>query len=326
MTYESQHDETNDSLDPSGEADISMDFTDETTLDDVLYGLPDETHPLPEDAESATPDTESVGQTESQPQQADAFQDNVPDFHESTKHTLTGKEVLLYVCMIGVLSGVAWWITQELKQLGALQAAQARVGINTSLLPTKDTDTPEPSALDVATPDAKKQADAGPVKSGNLKDLLLGLLTPRPAPTTTGGPSADQSRQRHQKLVAELELVSSDSPWMGRAKVLLPIRGGDTLAASSTPEFWEDPLFYGAMRVDQRQRSANNHTGYIPRVEPIGKRFLLSGIMVVDGLPTAVINGRQVRVGNRISDAKVLRIDTFSVTIEVNSEKHTLRL
>jgi type II secretory pathway component PulC len=53
-------------------------------------------------------------------------------------------------------------------------------------------------------------------------------------------------------------------------------------------------------------------------------RWQLSGILYNNQHPVAIINKRQVRTGETINDAKVLKIDKKAVTLEHNGKQMTL--
>jgi len=337
MDHDPDYNKANVSPDSDDRIDISMDFTGETTLDEILYGRAEnpqppaeETPSHPEEPEAFFYETDPPAETEPARNTSEAFQDHVPEFEASARSALTGKEVLLYLGMIGVLVGVVWWIMQEMKQLGTLQTAQARVGVNTKLLPPRKTaaSTEKAAEKKASKPAAGKMpAVAGTPQPGDITNLLIGLLGFKIAPGHPAGNSSEQeARERHQALLNDLENITSDTPWMDRTVALLPTRSDVPADVDVNSEFWEDPFLYGKIRVNQSKRSANNTTKVLPKIETVDKRFVLNGIMVVDGQPTAVINGRHVRAGDRIGDAKVLQIGTFSVTLEINAVKHTLRL
>jgi len=332
MGYDPQYDETNASPEPSDEADVSMEFTDEYS-DELLYEPLDEI-PLPLDdtrpsADKTRPTSRETGTYD---RNTKTYLENVPDFDESNRPTLTGRELLTYICMIGILSGVAWWVTQELKQLGATQEAQARVQINTALLPKQKTTAKAASTKSAAkNPSGEKTGPALAVATiGSILDLLIGPSTSHAHPEQDPVNPATAPGEDRRKLLNDLDQIPSDASWMDRTMVLLPAWNADPSAAPAAPEpapgFWEDPFYYGKMRVDQNKASANNKTGIPTKVVPVTTRFVLNGIMVIDGQPTAIINGRHVREGGWIGDMKVLKIDAFSVTLEGSTGKHTLRL
>ena len=335
MVYDSQYDEANNSREPDDEADASMEFMDESS-DEMLYEFFDDIHPPPGDAQPTGGDTKQpAGRPAPVPPKTGAVRENVPDFNEPKKLMLTGGELLVYVCMIGILSGVAWWVTQELKHLSATREVQARVvSANTKLLPPrKEPDKPAStrSGKNIAgqNPSEKNASHAAAGTAiGSAGNLLMDLLASRLNLERPPGHSATvPDRKGTRELLDELNHIPSDASWMDRTLVLLP--SWNTVPSAPEPPkpgFWEDPFHYGRIRVNQGKVSANNATKIPAKVDPITKRFVLSGILVVDGQPTAVINGRQVRKGDWIGDAKILHIDAFSVTIESNTVKHILRL
>jgi len=62
-----------------------------------------------------------------------------------------------------------------------------------------------------------------------------------------------------------------------------------------------------------------------PLPQPARRAFHLQGIIWDDQSPMAMINGRSVRVGDKIWDAKVTQINRNSVTLDSDGEKLTLK-
>ena len=63
-----------------------------------------------------------------------------------------------------------------------------------------------------------------------------------------------------------------------------------------------------------------------PPAVPAGTRFTLSGILMGPGGTAAIINDHSVRAGETIDGARVLRIDRFSVVLDVAGRQLTLRM
>jgi len=62
------------------------------------------------------------------------------------------------------------------------------------------------------------------------------------------------------------------------------------------------------------------------RVKPPGERYKLNGILRGDAGATAIINGFFARQGQTVLGAKVVRIDSRTVQLEVGGERVTLRM
>lgn len=62
------------------------------------------------------------------------------------------------------------------------------------------------------------------------------------------------------------------------------------------------------------------------KAKPVSETFVLSGIVFGDGNPFAVINDKIVEEGDRIDEAKVVRIEKNRVTLHLEGEKITLTL
>ncbi|MCF7203130.1 Type II secretory pathway component [Pseudomonas oligotrophica] len=67
-----------------------------------------------------------------------------------------------------------------------------------------------------------------------------------------------------------------------------------------------------------------------PRVEsgaaPAGEALRLQAILRLPGAPRAVVNGRSLKIGESLGDARVLNIYSNSVLIEREGRRETLRL
>jgi len=247
------------------------------------------------------------------------FEANVPDFEEKPRPVLTGREVFIYVVMIGILSGVAWWVTKELKQLGTLQQAQATVKINPDLLPSQHhtSSGKRPATRPAATP--RERGVQG------LVGQLVGMLNPKGKPNQADK-AASAAGAKHQELMGELERVSSDAPWADRTLVLLS-GIGKPMAAEAVRIFDLTRDDYNRLRAEaiKKQKSGGTRGAGSTGVKS-GKsqttRYVLTGVMS----STAVINGRTVRVGDQVDDATVMQIEPTRVVLSVNGNIVTLRL
>ncbi|MCL2700665.1 MAG: hypothetical protein FWE88_03100 [Phycisphaerae bacterium] len=296
--------------------------------DDLAFEPLDEFPPLPDlDAPDQPPVTTepSFAAPAPSPTRTPKYQNNIPNYEEMAKPSLTGKEVLMYMVMIGVLAGVAWWVTQELKQLTTMKKAQASVKINTNLLPKNK------PAIPPAHKKVVPQSEPPPATNG-----LKGLASQLAAIFGYGkGKESEEACAKHQEMLADLSRISPETPWMNRAAVLLAAR---TPVAVETPDpldaFFEDPFAYGIIRLNQltkkpvpaKSSGGSGSAKTVARAKPFDGRPLLSAIMIVDGQPTAIVNNRNVRVGDNVDGMRVLRIDTFSVTLDANGGELTLRL
>jgi len=63
-----------------------------------------------------------------------------------------------------------------------------------------------------------------------------------------------------------------------------------------------------------------------PTSEKPERQYVLSGIVHGPGGPSAIINGRFLRVGQSLDGAKVLRIDARTVVLHAGNKRLTLRL
>ncbi|MFK4025368.1 Type II secretory pathway component [Stutzerimonas balearica] len=59
---------------------------------------------------------------------------------------------------------------------------------------------------------------------------------------------------------------------------------------------------------------------------PAGEALRLQAILRLPGAPRAVVNGRSLKIGERLGDARVLNIYSNSVLIERGGRRETLRL
>jgi len=94
------------------------------------------------------------------------------------------------------------------------------------------------------------------------------------------------------------------------------------------PEIQQPPE--GQINVEPRDPSpianiANKGILY-KRATPVSETFILNGIVFGDGKPFAVINDKIVEEGDRIAEAKVVRIEKNRVTLHLEGEKVTLTL
>lgn len=74
----------------------------------------------------------------------------------------------------------------------------------------------------------------------------------------------------------------------------------------------EDPF-----RVERGVRRATQHS-------PQGQKWQLSGILFNSQAPVAIINNQQVKAGDTVDNARVLKIDKKAVMLEHNGTKMTI--
>jgi len=95
-----------------------------------------------------------------------------------------------------------------------------------------------------------------------------------------------------------------------------------------TPEIQEPPEGQISTEPQDPSPTANiaNKGILYQRAKPVSETFVLSGIVFGGGNPFAVINDKIVEEGDRIAEAKVVRIEKNRVTLHFEGEKITLTL
>ena len=258
--------------------------------------------------------------------------------------------LVLYGLAAAALIVFAWWLTLEIRKWAAPQSAQAsstnttRRKINTDIPAAKGKTQSKLAARTAgkssATPSGTGQPWQQPTAQAEDEPSgLLGLASLL-APRRRAQVNSEMTDAQYKQFQSELDKASySEEPWLDRTAALLPPK---SQATANTPYGQPVPAVQAPPAVDPRYGPYVPSSSYPTRTGPGGKplpaakgakgpaspedRFKLSVILVRDGQPVAVINDKNVRVGDTIEGGKVAAISKYSVDIEVDGQVLTIRL
>lgn len=264
----------------------------------------------------------------------------------------------VYVLASLTLIVFSFWLTFEIKQWVMPQKAQAapkpvtvKSTINTEIPTTQSTRVPtkvktvtsKPARHTTTKP--TKTATSGPTSkpavAGGFVKRLLGAFGAGSgsrekygtAPTTTQPARPELGAAQFRRLLAAMEQAGDETPWLDRVLAFLPAKAepevpvtpGPHAGTSTNDRYGPTPTPVNSYSGPRPTNPKNTKTTKGKPVIPEA-RFKLSGILVRDGQPTAVINDKHVRVGDFVEDAKVTRIDKYSVELDVEGQLLTIRI
>jgi len=258
--------------------------------------------------------------------------------------------LVLYGLAAAALIVFAWWLTVEIRKWTAPQNAQASPTntanrkINTDIPASRKkvqvkwtarmVDKSSTTAGRTRQPWQPQAAQAEEEPSGLLG--LASLFAPRRRALV----SSEMTDAQYKQFQSELDKTSySEQPWLDRTAALLPPK---PQATAKSPYAQPEPAVQAPPAIDPRYGPYVPSSSYATRTGPGGKplpaakgakgpaspedRFKLSVILVRNGEPVAIINDKNVRVGDTIEGGKVVAISKYSVDIEVDGQVLTIRL
>ena len=125
---------------------------------------------------------------------------------------------------------------------------------------------------------------------------------------TTAGPSADE-----RALATVAPLSMAPQPEIDSATAII--------AQIASKSWGIDPFRSRSVHRDQSPSPPPPTT-----IAKGGLAWVLSGIIFDESSPIAYINGRPVKIGDKVNDAKVVSIERRTVTLDLDGRRFTISL
>jgi len=270
--------------------------------------------------------------------------DILPTVYKKKRQPFSPGGLVLYGLAAAAMIVFAWWLTLEVRKWIGPQNARAnstnasklkaRSNITASRGNTQAEATARTAGKTSATADRRRQP--GQPQADQAEDEPSGLLGLASlfAPRKRAPAASQMTDEQYKQFQSELDKTTySDQPWLDRTAALFPV---NSQAPSKEPSVQAEPIAdsrYGPYVPSSRYQtgtgSGGKSIGTANGAKGAGSpedRFKVSVILVRDGQPVAIINDKNLRVGDTIEGGKVVAISKYSVDIEVDGQVLTIRI